>query len=118
MSMMSANPAGGLQGTEDTATAAALKRVHDLLRKRFPEKRAAELSAITKISISGWHKNLREKREPSFSALVWLLRSEFRMELLEALLGFDEFTLMLEEAQLEVKRQELVRHRKALREKP
>lgn len=118
MSGVIANLVGGLQGTEDAASAAALKRVHDLLRKRFPEKRAAELAAITKLSISGWQKNLREKREPSFGALVWLLRSEFRMELLQAILGIDEYTLLLEEAQLEAKRQELIRRREALREKP
>lgn len=118
-----ANRVGGLQGTE-SENDPAWERIHELLRILFPGKTAADLADITGLSISGWHKSLREKRALSPDALLCLLRQPFGREILDALMGgsdarwYAEYRLMWDEAQLEARRQELQRRREALREKP
>ena len=123
MTLTFTNDGHGIEGTNDVPDDDPWGRLHALIEKLYPVKTAFHLADITGLSVSAWQKSLREKRSLSADALLSLLRAPFGKQVLEALMGdadtrwFAEFQLMWDEAQLEAKRQELVRRREALREK-
>lgn len=87
MTLAFANEPRGLRSAKTEIVRGHWDRVHQFLAGLAAVKTAAHLAELTGISISAWHKSLREKRSVSSDALVSLLHTEHGWDLLRALMG-------------------------------
>lgn len=77
----------GLRSAKTEIVRGHWDRVHQFLAGLATVKTAAHLAELSGISISAWHKSMREKRSISSDALVSLLHTEHGWDLLRALMG-------------------------------
>ena len=108
MKALSANQAAGPQGAQAAEIFGHIHRLHDLIHKLFPRKPAANLAHLTGLSISAWHKSLRDRRDFSSGALLSLFRSAHGPQFLRAFIGEDyrghwfvEFQILIRRAEIE-----------------
>jgi hypothetical protein len=104
MRVLLTNPAGGQGGT----IFGHIERLHALIHELFPKKPAAHLADLTGLSISAWHKSLRDRRDFSSGALLSLFRSAYGPRFLRAFIGEDyrgdwfvEFQILIRRAEIE-----------------
>jgi hypothetical protein len=102
------NVAGGPQGAQTHIIFGHIERLHALIHELFPVKPAACLADITGLSMSAWHKSLRDRRDFSSAALLGLFRSAYGPRFLRAFIGEDyrgdwfvEFQILIRRAEIE-----------------
>lgn len=90
MALTFANHARGQQGAKTEVLHGHTDRLHNLVHELFPTKPAAHLAELTGLSISAWHKSLRDRRDFSPGALWSLFRApRLGARFLRAFIGDD-----------------------------
>lgn len=117
MSAISANGRRGQRGAKSEILYGHADRLHNLVHELFPIKPAAHLADLTGLSISAWHKNLRERRDFSPGALWSLFRvPHYGSRFLRAFIGDDHRDDWYVELQKQEKLREIENWERSMRE--
>jgi hypothetical protein len=108
MKVLLTNPSGELRGAGTAEIFGHVERLHALVHELFPKKPAAHLADLTGLSVRAWHKSLRDRRNFSTAALLFLFRSRHGPAFLHAFIGDDcrerwfvEFQIMWRRVEIE-----------------
>ncbi len=92
MTAVSQNCAGGQRGAKTEVLFGHVDRLHNLVHELFPIKPAAHLAEITGLSVSAFHKSIRDRRDFSPGALWSLFRApRYGSRFFRAFMGDDFF---------------------------